>query len=102
MKELAEDVVRLLRQQEAERLRIEPPPMPERPTLHYTELPAGMPDSPIAAEWDLYRREVGRLLAEGHQGRWLLIAQQEIVGLWDTEEQASRVRSERFGVQPVL
>ena len=71
-------------------------------TLHHTELPAALPGSPIAEDWEIYRREVGRLLAEGQEGRWLLIANREIVGLWDTEEEANRVRHERFGRQPIL
>jgi hypothetical protein len=62
---------------------VSPPSLHERPTISYTELPPARTDSPIASEWDFYRREVGRLLAEGHENRWVLIKGQEIVGIWD-------------------
>jgi hypothetical protein len=71
-------------------------------TIPYTELPEGPAGSPIATEWDFYRRTVGRLLAEGHEGRWLLIQKEDIVGLWDTEAEANAVRVARFAHQPVL
>jgi hypothetical protein len=40
------------------------------------------------------------LLAEGHEGKWLLI--KELVGIWDTEAQANEVRVAHFALQPVL
>jgi hypothetical protein len=60
------------------------------------------PDSPLTTEWNFYRRIIGRLLAEGHEGKWLLIKNEEIVGIWDTEAEANTVRLERFLMQPVL
>jgi hypothetical protein len=77
------------------------PPM-ERPSVHFTDLPQSLSSSPIAAEWNLYCRHVGRLLAEGQEGRWVLIKGEEIIGIWDTEEEADRVRLQRFLMQPVL
>jgi len=44
-------------------------PPPQRQTIHYTELPEDASESPIAREWNFYRREAGRLLAEGHEGK---------------------------------
>jgi hypothetical protein len=68
------DPVERLYQEERERVRNEPPPpTPQTPTIHYTELPEDTSEGPIAREWNFYRREVGRLLAEGHEGRWVLI-----------------------------
>src|SRR5437868_3856214 len=51
------------------------PPLPpvEPPTIPCTELPEAKPDSPLYHEWNYYRREVGRLLAEGQEGRFVLI-----------------------------
>jgi hypothetical protein len=79
------------------------PPLPpaEPRTVHYTELPESA-SGPLAAEWNVYRREVGRLLAEGHEGRWVLIKGEEIIGVWDTEGEADRVRLDRFLMQDVL
>lgn len=67
-----------------------------RTSLHYSELPAAEPGSQIAQEWDTYRREVGRLIAEGHEGRFALIKGDQIVGLFDTDEQASLAGASRF------
>ncbi len=74
----------------------------ERPTMHFTELPEDTSESPLATEWNFYRREVARLLSEGHEGRWVLIEGGQIIGVWDTENEADRVRLQRFAMQPVL
>jgi len=75
---------------------------PEPPGIPYTQLPDAPPDSPIAAEWNLYRRIIGGLLAEGKEGKWLLIKNEAVVGIWDTEAEAETVRLEPFLMQPVL
>jgi len=75
---------------------------PARPTIHFTQLPDGPPNSPITAEWNLYRRIVGHLLAEGHEGKWLLIRNEQVIGIWDTEAEADAVRVEQFPLQPVM
>jgi hypothetical protein len=81
---------------------VQPLPPLEPPTIHFTELPEDTSDGPIAGEWNFYRREVGRLLAEGHDGKWVLIKGGEIVGIWQTEEEADRIRLQKFFMQPVL
>jgi hypothetical protein len=74
----------------------------EPPTLHYTALPEATADSPLYHEWNTYRREVTRLMAEGHEGRWTLIAARDIIGLWDTQEEANWVAAQRFPGRAVL
>lgn len=99
------DLAQWLQQQERERLLRNPRvPLPPRepPTIHWTELPEANPGSGIAAEWNLYRQQVGRLLQEGHEGRWILIKGEEIIGIWETEEEADEVRLQRFPMQDVL
>ena len=86
-----------------EQTQSEPTALPEGPrTIHYTELPEDTSDSPIAGEWNFYRREVGRLLAEGHENRWVLIKGAEIIGIWDTEEDARAVALSKYLMQPCL
>jgi hypothetical protein len=34
---------------------------------------------------------VPQLLADGHESRWVLIKGEEIIGIWDTEEEARAV-----------
>jgi hypothetical protein len=72
--------------------------------LHYTELPPAQPDSPLAREVEFYRREVGRLIAEGHEGKWLLIKGHVIIGLFDTRDAAMAEARERYLIprQPCL
>src|SRR5436190_17712346 len=56
---------------------------PDSPhAIHYTQLAPAAPDSPLAAEWEVYRREVGRLIEEGQEGKWVLIKGEEIIGLF--------------------
>lgn len=61
---------------------------PDRPTIDPCELFGIPPGSVIATEQIVYGREVGHLLEEGHENRWVLIKGEEIVGIWDTQEEA--------------
>jgi hypothetical protein len=74
----------------------------ERPTIHWSELPGDPKDDEHARDWNFYRREVGRLLAEGHEGRWVLIKGERIIGMWDTREEAFAVADERYLMQHYL
>ena len=82
--------------------RVPSPPGNEPPTIPYTQLPAAQPDSPLYQEWNVYRREVTRLLAEGQEGRFLLIKGEDIIGIWDTPEQAKAVALQKYLMQPCL
>ena len=70
------------------------------PTMHYTELPALPPDHQFAHSWAVYVREMPRWLAEGQQGRFVLIKDDEIIGLWDTWREAVDTGRQRFGMVP--
>jgi hypothetical protein len=105
MQDKTDDLVRQLHREEVDRQRPLPSQLATPPiaqTVPATQLPEGPTDSPIATEWRFYRGIVSRLLAEGYEGKWLLIKNEEIVGIWDTEDQANAVRLERFARQPVL
>jgi hypothetical protein len=78
------------------------PPVVERRTIHYTELPEANPASPLQHEWNCYRRAVARLLAEGHAGRFVLIKGEVIVGIWNTEAEAETVGLQKYLLQPFL
>jgi hypothetical protein len=71
-------------------------------TISYTELPAPQRHSQLVREWNFYRREVGKLLAEGHEGQFILIKGEEIIGIWDTQEEAETVARLRYLLQPCL
>ncbi len=104
MSETGEEVVRRLQARETEQIRqqVSSCPFPPRdvPTVPYVALAEAPLDSPIATEWNFYRCHVGRLLAEGNQGRWVLIKGERIVGIWDTFEEAKAAQASL--VQPVL
>src|SRR5437016_11836680 len=56
---------------------------------------------PLEREAETYRREVGRLLAEGHAGRHALIKGDEVVSIWDTQRDALRAGREKFGLEDI-
>jgi hypothetical protein len=88
---------------EMQRLRTElPSAAPQPQTIPYTELPEDTSQGPGAAEWNHYRREVGRLLAQGHEGKWVLIKGEEVIGIWQSRNEAKAVALERYLMQPVL
>jgi hypothetical protein len=100
-KRLDELIEQLHRGAAAQAGRANPTPLPA-PTVSFTELPEARPDSPLYREWNTYRREVGRLLAEGSEGRHVLIKDEQIVGLWDTHDEAMTAGYQRFPGQPFL
>jgi hypothetical protein len=72
------------------------------PTAPYTELPEASRASPLYHEWSFYRREAGRLLAEGHEGRFVIIKGEQLIGIWDTQQEAKAVALQRYLMQPCL
>jgi hypothetical protein len=58
------------------------------PTIHYTQMTEEPPDSKIYQEFQTFRREMPRLLAEGHEGKWALISGDEVLGLYATFDEA--------------
>jgi hypothetical protein len=68
--------------------------------------PQDTPDLPeehaLAREWKTYKREAGRLLAEGHTGQFVLIKGDAVLGVWDSSADASRVGRERFGLEAFM
>ena len=85
-----------------ESLRGQPLPPVERPTIHYRDLPEASPDSPLRQAWNTYRREVERLLAEGQEGKFVLIKDDAVVGLYDTWDAAREAGLRRYLLSPFL
>jgi hypothetical protein len=55
----------------------------------------------LEAEARTYRREVERLLAEGHAGRHALIKGDEVISVWDTQRDALQAGREKFGLEDI-
>jgi hypothetical protein len=68
--------------------------------IHYTALPPARAEQALAEEWNTYREEVSRLLAEGLEGRHVLIKGKEIVGVYETWKQAREAGLKRFLSEP--
>jgi hypothetical protein len=75
---------------------------PDPLLVHYTQSPPAPPDNPLAAEDATYRREVGRLLAEGYEGKHVLIKGDTILGIYGTDAEALAEGRKRFLTQPFL
>jgi hypothetical protein len=56
--------------------------------IHFSELKPFATSGPGTEEYDTYRREVGRLIAEGHEGQYVLIHATDIVGFFESQEEA--------------
>jgi hypothetical protein len=69
------------------------------PVFNEPDMPA---DQAGAAEFSIFKREVARLIAEGHKGRFALIKGGEILSVWDTERDAIQAGRERFGTEPFV
>jgi hypothetical protein len=72
------------------------------PTIHYTELPEGLPESPICHEWNLYRQKVGTLIQEGHEGKFVLIKGTSVRGIFASMDEAQAVAARQFPKQSCL
>ena len=57
---------------------------------------------PIRAEIATYRRELSRLLAKVHAGRFVFIKGDEVVGVWDKSDDAYQAGCQRFWAGPFL
>ncbi|MBL8796630.1 MAG: hypothetical protein JNM56_22200 [Planctomycetia bacterium] len=51
---------------------------------------------PIKAEIRTYLRELPRLLAEGQEGRFVLIKGDQVISVWDTFDDACQAGRERY------
>ncbi|HZY90039.1 MAG TPA: hypothetical protein VFE78_34780 [Gemmataceae bacterium] len=102
MNENGRTLVEAMHREAVERLRAQPLPPAEQPTIHHAELPEASPDSPLYQAWNTYRREVGRLLAEGQEGRFVLIKDNVVFGLFDTWDKARMAGLQRYLLSPFL
>jgi hypothetical protein len=67
---------------------------------HYKQLPEFKPGDTFYQEWNLYRRETGRLLAQGMEGKFVLIKGAELVGIFDTWRAAREAGVKRYLLEP--
>ena len=77
-------------------------PLSERTTIPCTELPELATASPLIQEWNTYRHEVQRLLAEGHEGEFVLIKGDAIIGFYETWDSPRTEGLNRFLLDPFL
>jgi hypothetical protein len=71
-------------------------------TIHYTELPSAKPGDTFEEEWETYRVNVGQWLTDGLEGKHVLIKGTEVLGFWNSREEALFEGYTRFPAQPFL
>jgi hypothetical protein len=71
-------------------------------TIPYTELPPVKPGETFETEWETYRAKVGQWLADGLEGKHVLIKGSNVLGFWDSQEEALAAGYEKFLTQPFL
>jgi len=72
----------------------------ELPGMHYSELAPSVPGDVFFDEWNTYCGEIGRLLAEGLQGRYVVIKGKDILGTYATWQAAREAGLQRFLLEP--
>jgi hypothetical protein len=72
-------------------------PIPPEPRLS-----EGDAERMLQREWQTFQRQLAPLLAAGNEGRFALIKEDHLVGVWDTEDAALHAGFERFGLDPFL
>jgi hypothetical protein len=102
MQETGDELVYRMHREAIERFRDQPLPEVKRPTVHYTQLSEAKPDDVLCREWNTYRREVGGWLAEGCEGKWVLIKDETVVGFFATWDEAWAEGCKRYLLQPML
>ena len=70
-------------------------PLPAQPALPAEDLER------LEREFATYRRELHRLLGEGHGGRFVLIREDQVLGVWETQHDAAAEGRRRFGLEPI-
>jgi hypothetical protein len=66
------------------------------------DLPDLPEDNPLAREWKAYKREIIRLLGEGHVGRHALIKGDTVLSIWDTSYDAYQAGRIQFGLDTFM
>jgi hypothetical protein len=103
MTEETRELIARLHPEELERIRNESPlPRYEPPAPPYPDLPEVPPDSPVAEEWNIFRRELGRLIVEGRKGKFALIKAGQPSSVWDTLHDAAQAGQLLDGQGPCL
>jgi|GEM_PF-4506741 len=54
---------------------------------------------PLEREICTYYRELPRLIAEGQEGRYALIRDEELLSIWDTMDEAATAGHDKFGFE---
>jgi hypothetical protein len=95
--------VERLHREELDRIRGQRIPCPSvQSQPEHLALPEGDPNSPVAEEWAIFRREVTRLIEEGGKGRFALIKAGQPITVWDTLHDAAQAGRLLHGEAPCL
>ena len=70
-------------------------PLPCEPAISAEDL------ARLEREFATYRRELIKLIADGHGGRFALIRENAVLGIWNSPSEASEEGRRRFGMDPI-
>ncbi len=56
----------------------------------------------LECEWNIFLKELPRLIAEGKGGKYVLIHADAVEGVWDTLDEALVAGYDRFALEPFL
>ena len=103
MNEDGTDLVRRMHEEELERLRQEmSSPRPPTDQVEEVNLPPAEPGSPIATEWELFRREVAQLIRDGYRGKFALVKVGAPITVWDSLQDAAQAARLLYGEGPSM
>lgn len=68
----------------------------------HAKLPEAEPGSPVAADWEIFRQEVERLIREGYRGKFALVKAGQPILVWDTVRDAVQAARLLYGEEPCL
>jgi len=68
----------------------------------HLNLPPAEPGSPVAAEWEIFRQEVVRLIREGNRGKFALVKAGHPITVWDSLRDAAQAAQLLYGEAPSM
>lgn len=67
-----------------------------------SELPSIPAGKPLAVEWEFYKRHAAEWVAQGLEGKFVLIKGEELIDVFDDWLTTLRAGSQRFGLVPFM
>jgi hypothetical protein len=100
MSDNGRSLVEAMHREAVEKQRCASVPAPLPAGIPWMDLAPAAPGDVFFHEWNTYCREIGRLLAEGNEGRHVLIKADEIIGIYESWDAAREAGLRRYLLEP--